>query len=102
MKLLAVNIGNSFNSPFTQLNQVGGLVSLFLSNVFVVAGVIFLFLLILAGFSIIMGAGSGEPAKVDGGKKAATAAVAGLIIIFVSYWVVKLIQAITGINILGN
>lgn len=80
--------------------NVGGLVATILSTAIVIAGIIVVILLIFAGISMIAGAGQGNPQKVGQGQKAATAAAAGFVIIFVSYWLVKAIELITGVDIL--
>jgi hypothetical protein len=55
-----------------------------------------LFLLIFGGISIMMGAGSGNKDDVAKGKKAVTAAVAGFLIIFCAYWIIRIVEIITG------
>ena len=87
-------IGNA-----TQFQTPGALISIILKNVYVLAGVLLLVLLIFGGFSIIMGSSQGDPRKAGQGQKAATAAVIGFLVIFASYWIIKLIEFITGVNI---
>ena len=99
-KLAAVNIGTKFNSPFTQLTDLGSFTSLVIQNALVIAGVILLFLLIAGGLGMIIGAGSGDSDQAANGKKAATAAVIGFIVIFAAYWIVQIIEVLTGIQIL--
>jgi len=82
-----------------QFQTPGALISIILKNVYVLAGVFLLVLLIFGGVSIIMGAGQGDAKKTGQGKKVATAAVIGFFIIFASYWIIKLIEFITGVNI---
>lgn len=96
--LYAVNIGEQFQ-PATKFGTVGQLISTLLPNIYILAGIVFFFLLIFGGFSLIMGAGGGDPQKTGQGKKAVTAAVIGFLIIFLSYWLVQLIEVLTGINI---
>lgn len=102
MNKLAVDIGPTFKSPFQDLTDVGTLTSRVVANALVIAGFLLLVLLIFGGFSMIMGAGSNNPDQASSGRKAATAAVAGFVIIFVAYWIVQIIQTLTGISILGN
>jgi hypothetical protein len=99
-KLAAVDIGTSFGSPFGQSLGVGNLVSIILSNAVVLAGVIMLFLMLIGGFGIIMGAGQDNPETAAKGRKAVTAAVIGFIIIFASYWIIKIVETITAVKIL--
>jgi len=96
--LYAVNIGTEFQ-PATKFGTVGDLISVLLPNVYILAGVILLFLLIFGGLLLIMGAGGGDTQKTGQGKKAVTAAVAGFLIIFGSYWIIQIIEVITGVEI---
>ncbi len=71
-----------------------------LSPIYVLAGIIMLFLLIFGGLSVIMGAGKQESGQIQKGQKAITAAVIGFIIIVGSYFIIQLIEVVTGVNIL--
>jgi len=96
--LAAINIGNAFGSPFGQDKGIGNLVTLILNASFAIASIIILFLFIFAGISLISGAGSSDPQKIEKGKKAITTAIIGFIIIFGAYWVIRIIEIITGSN----
>lgn len=85
--------------PANTFSDVGSLVSVILFNVYVVAGVILLFLLIFGGFQIISSAGSGDAEGAAKGRSAITAAVIGFLIIFGSYWIIQIIEVITGLKI---
>ena len=98
---LAVNIGNSFNSPIGRTVGFARLVSIILSNAIIIAGIIMLFLMIGGGIGIIAGAGKGNPEAAARGRQAVTAAVIGFIIIFATYWIIQIAEIITGVNILN-
>lgn len=107
-RLLAVNIGEqwclqsgSCIGQAPQFQSPGALISTLLPNVYVAAGILLFLLLIFGGFSIIMGAGGGDAKKAAQGQKAATAAVIGFLIIFASYWIIQIIQKLTGLEILN-
>lgn len=99
-KIAQVPIGPQFDSPFGQGATLGTLVTLIISNAYVVASVILLFLLIFGGISIMMGAGQNNPEQAARGRKAATSAVIGYLIIFASYWIIQIVEKITGFSIL--
>lgn len=101
MNKLAVDIGTSFNSPFGQEKGIGDLVSVIISNVLVVAGIILVFFFVFGGISMIAGSGQDNPEKAAKGKQAATSALIGFIIIFAAYWIIKIIESITGLAILN-
>jgi hypothetical protein len=98
---LAVDIGTSFNSPFGQEKGIGDLVSAIISNALVIAGVILVFFFVIGGISMMAGAGQDNPEKAAKGKQAATSALLGFIIIFAAYWIIRIIESITGLAILN-
>jgi hypothetical protein len=85
-------------SPF---ENFGDLVNIIVKNAFVFAGLITFFLLVFGGLSVIMGAGAGDSKKMESGKKTITGAVMGLLIVFAAYWIVQILEKITGIRLLG-
>ncbi len=91
-----MNINDSFNSPFKELSSVGSLVSLFINISFVIAGLILLFYFILGGIGMISSAGQNDPQKAEQAKKSITSALIGFIVVFASYWIVKLIGQLIG------
>ena|SRR3989304_9560174 len=60
------------------------------------AGVVALFLLIFAGIKFI--SSGGDPKSVDSAKKTATYALIGLILVFLSFFIIQLIGQITGLT----
>ncbi|MEK7112910.1 MAG: hypothetical protein AAB875_06390 [Patescibacteria group bacterium] len=110
MNNLAQGTGVSIEEKFfgksggflTNITDVGKLVSIIVSNAIIIAGIILLFLMVFGGISMIAGAGSQNPEQVAKGRQAVTSALIGFIIVFAAYWIVQLIGAITGINILGT
>jgi len=78
---------------------IGGIISTLLQNIYVLAGILLFILLIVGGLSFIMGAGEDNPEKAKKGKQAITAALIGFVIIFCSYWIIKIIEIVTGLAI---
>lgn len=79
---------------------LGGFISLILPNVFLLTGIILFILLIFGGIMIISSAGQQNPEGMAKGQKAITNALVGFLIIFLSYWIIQIISAVTGLNIL--
>ena len=79
--LTQVNIGSIFHSPFGQTKGLADFVSVVLFNAVALAGVILFLLLVVGGIMMISGAGSGDKESVARGKKAATSALIGFLII---------------------
>ena len=62
----------------------------------VFAGVVALFLLIFSGIKFI--SSGGDPKNVEGAKKTATYAIAGLVLVLLSFSIVFFIGQVTGLN----
>jgi len=91
-----MNINAMFKSPFGEIGKIGDLVSLFLNIAFVVSGLILLFFFIMGGIGMIASAGQSDPQKAEQAKKTVTSAIIGFVIVFASYWIVKLIGQLIG------
>ena len=102
MNNLAVNIGGAFNSPIKDVTQIGGLVSTIVSVALTLSGVIVLIFFILGGIGMIAGAGGDNPERMQKGKQTISAAAIGFVIVFAAYWIVQLIEFITGIKVEKN
>lgn len=98
--LAQVDIGEKFVPPIKDLREVGGTVSALVSNLIIFGGILFLVLVAWAGFEYIRGAGSADQERLEKAKKILTGTIIGFLIIFASYWIIKLIETITRLNIL--
>lgn len=78
----------------------GDLITNILPNVFVAAGIIVLILIIAGGLIMILN--SGDQDAQSNGQKIITGAIIGLVALFASYWIVQIIQIITGVPILNS
>jgi len=97
-----MNIGNTLfgngGKTFQSIGSVSSLVLLFLNIAFVISGLILLFFFIMGGIGMIGSAGKNDPQKAEQSKKTITSALIGFVIVFVAYWIVKLIGLLIGIN----
>jgi hypothetical protein len=89
-----------FGSPelAQELSTPGGIVSRLLLFAFPAAGLVLFVMLIWGGFEVLLGAL--DKKRVDAGKQRITAAVVGFLLLFVSYWLVQIIEYIFGLVIL--
>ena len=71
----------------------GTLLTLFLRNAYIFAGVILLFLIAGAGYTVVTG--GGDPESMQKGRQTLPLALTGFVIIMTSYWIVQLISFIT-------
>jgi len=76
------------------------LINNILPNIFVAAGLVLFFMLVLGGFTIISSAGNKD--KLKDGNKIITSAIIGLLVLFGAYWLIQIIQVVTGVPILNS
>jgi hypothetical protein len=94
-----VNIDGNLFSPAGTFPTVGRLINIILFNALTISGIIALFFLVIGGFGVIMSAG-GDPKKLESGQKTITGAIIGLVLVVAAYWIVQLIEYITGLPLL--
>lgn len=82
---------STYKSPSDLINNI-------LPNIYVAAGILIFFMFILGGFNV-MSSGS-DSHKMDEGKKIINFAIIGLLVVFGSYWIIQIIQVLTGLQIL--
>lgn len=105
--LAQIDTPGQYGAPFLNkdpeqgIKGVGSLVSVILSNVYILAGVVLLILFLWAGFKMIQSAGTRDAQKAAEAKNTLTYAIIGFLIIFASYWIIQIIEKITGLKILG-
>jgi len=102
--LAVVDIGTDFKFGSFGIGEIpyfqtlGGFISAVLPNVYIISGLILFFFLLFGGFMFMLQSGEENPEAMAASKKAITAALAGFALIFFSYWIMQIIQVITGIN----
>ena len=91
-------INDPLNDQFTNLGSFFSGETNILNYVFVFAGLTLFIFLIIGGFGLLTSGGSPDKVKAAQGK--ITSAIIGFIIIFVSYWLVRVLEIMFGIKIL--
>jgi ABC-type Na+ efflux pump permease subunit len=71
------------------------LVNLIVRNVFVIGGIIIFLLIFYAGFKFIQDTTKGK----EEAQKILTAAIVGAITMFSAYWILQIVQVLTGVNV---
>jgi TRAP-type C4-dicarboxylate transport system permease small subunit len=103
--LAQVNIGSatkiSDSQSVNSYSSFSQLINLVVKNSITIAGIIFVALLIFGGITFIINAGSGDSKKADQSKKTITSSIIGFAIVVFAYLIIKIIQNITGLNILS-
>lgn len=106
MRLLAFDLGSEFwlkeNEGIAFSGKyltIGGFISSVLPIIYIFASVILFILLVGGGLSVIINAGSGNAEKTKKGQGAITTALVGFAIIFASYWLIQIIELVTGVKL---
>ena len=87
-------------SVASEYTGVGSLINNILPNIYIAGGVIIFFMILFGGFTIITNAGNAD--KIKDGSKTITSAIMGLLVLFASYWIIQIIQVVTGASILNS
>lgn len=89
-----------FSSPENAeaLSTPGGIISRLLDFAFPLAGIILFVMLLIGGFGMLAGATNKESLKAN--QQRITSAIVGFILLFSSYWIIRLIEIVFGIKIL--
>lgn len=103
--IAAVDIGGStplkdgvYLKSYSNFSQI---INPLLKNSLTLAGIIFLALIIFGGLGMIIGAGSNDSKKTEQSKKTITSAVIGFAVVICAYFIIQIIQVVTGLNILN-
>ena len=79
--------------------SLGAIISALLPYLYVIAGLILFGAIIVSGFQFLFSAG--DPKKTASAKGCLTNAVIGFLIIFISWWLIQIIEIIFHLKILG-
>lgn len=79
--------------------NIAGVLSALLPYIFTLAGLVLFIMLIMGGFGMLTSAGSPDKMKAAQGK--ITSAIIGFVIIFIAYWLMRILEIIFGLNLLG-
>ena len=104
--LAAVNIGEQIETGNGSLannySTVSPLVTNLLRNALTISSIILLFLLVFGGIAFIASAGKGDEKGTGQAKKALTSALIGFAIVFSAYFIIQIIEVLTGVQILNS
>jgi hypothetical protein len=105
-KLIAkIDIGRSYvldtRGIRTVFPTVGSFFAVLLANLYTIIGIGLVFILIFGGINLIIGS-KGDKGATAKGQGAITAAIAGFFITVFSYFIIQLIETLTGVKILNS
>lgn len=103
---MAVDIGKTFNlgggktiGNVPDYETLFPVLSVILRNIYVIAAIILFIMIFIGGLGMIINAGNAEKQKQS--SKTLGSAVLGFVIMFLSYWLIKIIEIITGTSIIS-
>jgi Zn-dependent protease with chaperone function len=94
-----IPLGNGTNIA-GKYTDFGTIVTLILKNGLTLAGIILLVLILAGGVMYIAAAGSDDQKKLAAASSTITSALIGFLVIFLSYFIIQIIQVLTGLQIL--
>lgn len=104
MDKITLDLGRSLfgntRHPTEEITGLGTMVSIFVSNAIILAGVIFLFMIVYSGFQIIIAAGQKSPQNMEEAKKTLTTSFIGFSLVFAAFFIIRIVEQITTLNIL--
>ena len=97
------SIGTDFFGGSHFLTGAGGIsrfVSITVTNLLLIAGVVLMFVIVTSGLSMVSAAGDVQ--KFAKAKNSLTAGVIGFIIVVAAWFLTRIIETSTGVNILSR
>ena len=97
---LAVNIRETFfgSHNTSTLETPRGLINSVLPNIYIIAAIIVFLYMLFGGFTLI--SAGNNPDQMQNGQKILLNAIIGFALIFISYWIIQIIEVLTGLVIL--
>lgn len=86
-----------FGKGSGRLTSLGALITSLMDYIFVIAGLILLFMIISSGYSLLTSAGN--PEAIAKGKSRLTAALVGFLLVFAAFWILQIIEVFLGIPV---
>jgi hypothetical protein len=97
-----MDTGKLFHSPWGNVLGLGDFTTVVLQNAVIFVGIIMFILMLVGGVMAVVGAGNDNPDQASKGKTVLTSALIGFIIVFAAYWIMLIIEYITGVSILNS
>jgi hypothetical protein len=84
-----------FGLGLGDLTSVGSTITSLMDYVFVIAGILLLFMIIASGYTLMTSAGN--PETMAKGKSRLTAALVGFILVFAAFWILQIVEVFLGV-----
>lgn len=90
--------GQEIKNPYLDpsINTLGDLINLLLPFIFGIAGIILLFVIIWGGYDFLLS--QGEADKVSSARSKITAGIIGIVLLFLSYLIARVLAFVFGLD----
>lgn len=88
--------GQAIQGPLVGINTVGDVVTKIMEFLIPLAGIILVVVIIWGGYDFMMS--QGQPEKLKGAQAKITTGIIGIVLLAVSFLLVKLVQLVFGLN----
>jgi len=85
-----------FGTGTGNLSSTGAILTSLMDYVFVIAGILLLFMIIASGYTLMTSAGN--PEAMAKGKSRLTAALVGFLLVFAAFWILQIIEVFLGVQ----
>jgi hypothetical protein len=101
---LKTNFFTGHGTAGTNFSSLGQVVSIFLPNVIVFAGILFFFLILYSGFQLINLGGQYnlDSQKVTRAKQMVYYSIIGFLLVVSAYFILQIVSTVTGINFINS
>ena len=79
-----------------EYTPIGTILTSLMDYVFVIAGILLLFMIIASGYTLMTSAGN--PEAISKGKSHLTAALVGFLLVFAAFWILQIIEVFLGVQ----
>lgn len=77
-------------------SSLGSVLTSLMDYVFVIAGILLLFMIIASGYTLMTSAGN--PEAMAKGRSRLTAALVGFVLVFAAFWILQIIEVFLGVE----
>jgi hypothetical protein len=79
----------------------GSLITALLPNIIVIAGIVFLFIIIMSGYNIVVNAGGSNAQVISKHKNTFIQALIGFLIVVGAFFILQIVGATVGVNFIN-
>lgn len=104
-KAYAADIGSNFyinNFTIGRFTTFSQFLQPIVNNILIISGILLFLVIAIGGVIYLFSAGNGNQEDMEKSKNALTVSILGFIIVFSAFWIIQIIEFITGMKILNS